>query len=431
MAEEWLIHVRDGFRDQNLDCSRKSDKVSIYKVPKFLIELMQSAYVPQMVSLGPLHHDSALTEMLAHKMHATRKMFASCYASNMEFEKKVIGPILKLVPRVRKCYQQQIQFDDNYLAWMLTLDACFILEILRALNSSKNSDHCFFNRNTIEYTAYPIITDILMLENQIPLFVLLKVLELELERNEAGAFSELCQLLDRARIARLFYPFLQKGIPHTQESKHLLDLIRMLVIDSSNPHKDTVRTSNCPGKQEIIIPSASELSRAGIKFTEVKGKFKGIRIQKNRFYLPRIRISSSIETLLRNLMALEICEADDTCEISRYVLLMCELIDSERDVHVLKKAGIIKSYMASDREVTDLFNRLSKGITRSYEDPFAKVREDAHKHYHSKIKVMIAEFADDHCSRPWRTVSVVGACMFLLLAAVQTIFSLHRKLLVN
>ncbi|XP_057842363.1 putative UPF0481 protein At3g02645 [Cryptomeria japonica] len=356
MAEEWLIHVRDGFRDQNLDCSRKSDKVSIYKVPKFLIELMQSAYVPQMVSLGPLHHDSALTEMLAHKMHATRKMFASCYASNMEFEKKVIGPILKLVPRV---------------------------------------------------------------------------LELELERNEAGAFSELCQLLDRARIARLFYPFLQKGIPHTQESKHLLDLIRMLVIDSSNPHKDTVRTSNCPGKQEIIIPSASELSRAGIKFTEVKGKFKGIRIQKNRFYLPRIRISSSIETLLRNLMALEICEADDTCEISRYVLLMCELIDSERDVHVLKKAGIIKSYMASDREVTDLFNRLSKGITRSYEDPFAKVREDAHKHYHSKIKVMIAEFADDHCSRPWRTVSVVGACMFLLLAAVQTIFSLHRKLLVN
>ncbi|GLJ36219.1 hypothetical protein SUGI_0727090 [Cryptomeria japonica] len=309
---------------------------------------------------------------------------------------------------------------------------------IRALNISTNSGQSFFHRNIIEYTAYPIISDILMLENQIPFFVLLKILELELQTDEENAWRELCVLLDAARITRLFYPFnateswLQQGIPRGQKVKHLLDLFRMLVIYSSFPDRKTIWKFNCsmsPHKQEYIIPSASELRRAGIKFRKVEGKFEEIGIKKNVFHLPRIRISGSIETVLRNLMALEICEAEDTCVISRYVLLKCELIDSEKDFIVLKKAGIIKSYMGSDREVAELFNGLSKGITRSYGDPFAKVREDAHKHYHSKLNVIVAEFANDHCSSPWRTVSLIGACMLLLLAAVQAIFSLHHKIL--
>ncbi|XP_057852586.1 UPF0481 protein At3g47200-like [Cryptomeria japonica] len=406
MADQWIIDVKNGFRNQNLASVRRSDEVSIYKVPEFLVQLKQSAYVPQMVSLGPLHH-AAHPEMLTHKLHATRKMFDM---TDEELEKEVIGPILALVPK-------------KYLGpWVL--------------GSTTNWDHCLFNRNTIEYTAYPIITDILMLENQIPFFILLKILGLQGQKDEASAFTELCDLLAGARIARLFYPFKETApslndIPRAQKSKHLLDLIRMYVIHSFELHKDTDQPYPDHAKREIIIPSACELRRAGIKFTKMEEKFMEISIKKNRFHLPRIRIASSVETLLRNLMALEICEAKDRCVISRYVLLMCELIHSERDVSVLRKARIIKSYMGSDREVADLFNRLSKGITRSYKDPFAKVREDAHKHYHSKIKVMVAEFIDDHCSRPWRTVSLIAACMLLLFTAVQTIYSLHRKLLAN
>ncbi|GLJ36218.1 hypothetical protein SUGI_0727080 [Cryptomeria japonica] len=447
MAQEWLVDVKACFHNQDLVNELTFQSVCIYKVPTFLFQLNQSAYVPQCVSLGPIHHtNAALAEkpsMLSKKVHATHKMFQRLQAvspTKVEFEGDVIGRILDLLPTVRKCYQKQIHLDDISLAWMLTLDACFILEILRALNGSTNSYHGFFHRNTIEYTAYPIISDMLMLENQIPFFVLLKILELELQTDEENACRELCVLLNGARITRLFYPFnetaswLPQGIPHGQKVKHLLDLFRMLVIYSSFPDRKTVWKFNCsmsPHKQEYIIPSASELRRAGIKFRKVDGKFEEIGIKNNIFHLPRIRISRSIETVLRNLMALEICEAEDTCVISRYVLLMCELIDSEKDVSVLKKAGIIKSYMGSDREVALLFNGLSKGITRSYGDPFAKVREDAHKHYHSKIKVIVAEFANSHCSSPWRTMSLIGACLILLLAAVQTIFSLHHKLLVN
>ncbi|GLJ45450.1 hypothetical protein SUGI_0957140 [Cryptomeria japonica] len=308
MEDQWIADVENGFRNQNVNSIRRSEKVSIYKVPEFLVQVKQSAYVPQMVSLGPLHHVTN-PEMLPHKLHATRKMFE--FMTKEELEEQAIGHILALVPR--------------------------------ALGTDTKSDHCLFDRNTIEYTAYPIITDILMLENQIPLCVLLKILELKGKdkNDEATSFTELCELVAGARIARLFYPFKEtdpplKKIPGAQKSKHLLDLIRMYVIhpfqlhedeETEQPaseipmyiihpcqlHQDTdqpwpVPVQPCPDppKREIIIPSASELRRSGIKFTKMEGNFMEISIKRNQFHLPRIRISSSVETLLRNLMALEI-----------------------------------------------------------------------------------------------------------------------------
>ncbi|GLJ45451.1 hypothetical protein SUGI_0957160 [Cryptomeria japonica] len=440
MANQWIIDVKNGLRNHNLDSFRRSEEVSIYEFPEFLVQLKQSAYFPQMVRLGPLHHDPTLSQMHTHKLHATRKMFS---LPEEDLEREVIGPILALVPRVRKCYRQNIEYQDGYLAWMLTLDACFILEIFRALDSKANSDHSFFNRNTIVYTVYPILTDILMLENQIPLFVLVRILGLQLKIDEESAFTKLCKLFDDARIKRLLYPFKEGAfkekapprfeiVSEQNNQQSPFDTKREFIFPSASElHKDTDQRCPVHTKREIIIPTASELRRAGIKFTKMEGKLMEISIKKNRFHLPRIRISSGVETLLHNLMPFEICEADDRCVISRYVHVMYELIHSERDVSVLRKAEIIKSYLGSDREVADLFKTLSKGITRSYKDPFAKVREDAHKHYHSKIKVMVAEFTDDHRSSPWITVSVIAACLILFFAAVQTIFSLHRKLLTN
>ncbi|XP_059067756.1 uncharacterized protein LOC131858518 [Cryptomeria japonica] len=334
MADQLIINVRIGFRNHYLDSFRRSEEVSIYKVPEFLVKLNPSAYFPQMVSLGPLHHHVPHPEMLPHKLHAMRKRF------DISDEEKVIGDVLALAPEVRKCYQHNIEYEDEYPSRMLTLDACFILQIFRALDIKTKSDHCLFNRKNVEYTAYPIISNILMLENQIPLSVLLKILGLQLNIDDASAFTELSDLVDCARIAKLFY----------------------------SSKKAAPQLSKIPGAEKY-----------------------------------------------------------DICVISRYVHVMCELIHSERDVSVLRKAEIIKSYKGSDREVADLFKTLSKGIPRSYKDPFAKVTEDADKHYHSKIKVMIAEFTDDHCSRPWRTVSVIAACMLLLFTAVQAIFSLHLK----
>ncbi|GLJ45445.1 hypothetical protein SUGI_0957080 [Cryptomeria japonica] len=188
MEDQWTANVENGFHNQNLNSVRRSEKVSIYKVPEFLVQVKQTAYVLQMVSLGPLHH-VAHPEMLPHKLHATRKMFDM---TKEELEKQVIGHILALVPAVRKCYQYHIKYQDRRLAWMLTLDVCFnILEIFRTLGTDKKSDHCLFDRNTIEYTAYPMIADILILENQIPLCVLLKILELK-GKDKTSPFTELC-----------------------------------------------------------------------------------------------------------------------------------------------------------------------------------------------------------------------------------------------
>jgi hypothetical protein len=49
---------------------------------------------------------------------------------------------------------------------------------------------------------------------------------------------------------------------------------------------------------------------------------------------------------------------------------MDELIDSEEDVTLLRKSGVVTNYLGSDAEVAELFNGLCKGVTLSMIDVF-------------------------------------------------------------
>ena len=73
-----------------------------------------------------------------------------------------------------------VEDKSQYLALVLSMDGFFILKLLRTLAGHKfsvaetsNYYEPIFNRNKIDFTGFDIIKDILMLENQIPLIVLL------------------------------------------------------------------------------------------------------------------------------------------------------------------------------------------------------------------------------------------------------------------
>ena len=73
-----------------------------------------------------------------------------------------------------------VEDESQCLALVLSMDGIFILELLRTLAGHKfsvaetsNYYVPIFDRNKIDFTGFDIIKDILMLENQIPLIVLL------------------------------------------------------------------------------------------------------------------------------------------------------------------------------------------------------------------------------------------------------------------
>ncbi|GLJ51402.1 hypothetical protein SUGI_1092620 [Cryptomeria japonica] len=98
---------------------------------------------------------------------------------------------------------------------LFTLDGCFILETLRLLtdesrwnpsaDSGWNLDPVL-NRNRVQSSQFDIFTNLLMLENQVPMVVLIQLLEMEENLTEETARTQLLRMICDGIIA-LAHPF--------------------------------------------------------------------------------------------------------------------------------------------------------------------------------------------------------------------------------
>ena len=102
---------------------------------------------------------------------------------------------------------------------------------------------------------------------------------------------------------------------------------------------------------------------------------------------------------------------------------MDRLIDSEKDVSLLRRMGIVENMLGSDKEVAELFNGLCKGVAVPELDKhiFEGLKPKVIQHYRDKYKVQFAEFLEKYLSSPWKIAALVGAILGLLFNAVQTI----------
>ncbi|GLJ34483.1 hypothetical protein SUGI_0693550 [Cryptomeria japonica] len=137
---------------------------------------------------------------------------------------------------------EPIEMDGLTLSWMLAMDACFILEFLKsfAVTRDESDIDCFsfvFPNKDFENSMFGgILDDIMKLENQIRLFFLIALLQLEFGNRTLG-ISKLAALLSTHKVFGGF-PF-SSSLPGNSELTlkkyiekdpcHLLDLYRMMI----------------------------------------------------------------------------------------------------------------------------------------------------------------------------------------------------------
>ncbi|KAE9447485.1 hypothetical protein C3L33_20617, partial [Rhododendron williamsianum] len=169
--------------------------------------------------------------------------------------------------------------------------------------------------------------------------------------------------------------------------------------------------------------SASDLHYAGVNFAPAENnnlfnvefeKPQGIRwwFHGAKFKIPTLNVDDSTETFLRNLIALEQCCPGVRRHFTSYAKFMDMLIDSGKDVDVLKKAGVIRNNLGADTDVACLFNNLCKEVVVG-EFYFNDKYQDAYTYSKYSWPKWMAYWKRTYSASPWafRAVVVHVSCL--------------------
>ncbi|KAJ4890251.1 hypothetical protein Rs2_29999 [Raphanus sativus] len=448
--DEWVISIKDKVNKARGDVTASTwDKLCIYRVPHYLQEDDKKSYFPQTVSLGPYHHGKEhLLPMECHKWRAVNMV--------LEHTKKgietYVDAMKNLEETARACYQGPICMSSNEFTEVLFLDGCFVLELFRGTKEGfteigyARNDPVFAMRGSM----HSIQRDMIMLENQLPLFVLNRLLELQLgTRNQTGLVAQLA--------VRFFDPLMPTDEPMTKtdQSKlenylardkafdpfadmgelHCLDVFRRSLLRSSpkpEPRLSRKRWSSrntrvADKRRQQLIHCVTELREAGIKFRRRKtDRFWDIQFNNGYLEIPRLLIHDGTKSLFLNLIAFEQCHIDSRNDITSYIIFMDNLIDSHEDVSYLHYCGIIEHWLGSDSEVANLFNRLCEEVVFDTEDSYlSRLSVEVNRYYNQKWNAWRATLRHKYFNNPWAIVSFCAAVILLVLTLSQSFFAAY------
>ncbi|KAF8409667.1 hypothetical protein HHK36_005746 [Tetracentron sinense] len=204
-----------------------SNEPCIYRVPQILRKVSVSAYSPQLVSIGPFHRNNrSLGKMDEHKQRYLKIYLDRYHEINLQ---SCLESLRGLEGRARQCYAEHISLNSDQFVEMMLFDGVFIIMFLLKFYSSKRWDN-----DPIINTMWMIVAlqhDMILLENQLPFFVLEHLFSLAPVSNHYSNFFDLTInfLKDLVKENTTLGTINRFGV------KHILDLLRSCCIPSSSP----------------------------------------------------------------------------------------------------------------------------------------------------------------------------------------------------
>ncbi|CAN0865288.1 UPF0481 protein At3g47200 [Linum grandiflorum] len=308
----WVVEITEKLQtsatdDPSEDQESHWKKQSIYKIPLCVTDLNKKAYKPQSVSFGPYHHGrDHLRPMEQHKQRALLHFLRRANKPLQAF----VDAISEVVDVLRDSYSplegvwKEEDQKEEFLKLMI-VDGCFMLEVLRigthTLDDYATNDPIFSGHGRLYIMPY-IRRDMLMLENQLHMVLLDKLIEVESNGTKDEEFvNKLIQkfCLPNTHVARL------------GKCKHVIDAYRKSIL-----HQDEIRSKKVgplrrrrPPRyraEDDIVRSATELHEAGIQFKRsITGSLKDISFRRGVLRLPVVVVDDTTEFIFLNLIAYE------------------------------------------------------------------------------------------------------------------------------
>ncbi|CAI0473228.1 unnamed protein product [Linum tenue] len=195
------------------------------------------SYTPLLIGLGPFHHfRSDLYQMEPIKLAIAKRGLARFGLSGLRDLSDLLSPLL---PSIQACYGLHLDLRDDTLARVVAIDGLFLIEFLHneELVILSSVAPCFSKR---KLSLHVVLRDLVLLENQVPLFLLAEALRGGGASSSAAISEQICSEMDS--VCRFLSPLdLPTQFPPYVRRRHLLDRLYLLMTwrDNSNNNNTT------------------------------------------------------------------------------------------------------------------------------------------------------------------------------------------------
>ncbi|KQJ88307.1 UPF0481 protein At3g47200-like [Brachypodium distachyon] len=415
-------------------------KHSIYRVPARIRNLNPGAYKPQMVSLGPFHHgDPDLAPMEKHKRRALLCLLRRAARPLGD----LVAAVADVEEELRAAY---VDLGDEWrcgggrpFVETMVVDGCFLLEVMRTAAAAGRrraivgyaANDPVFSRHGLLYMAPYVQRDMLMVENQLPLLLLERIVAAETGKTEAGAL-----------IHWMVLSFLGAGNidkhPEANLGLHPLDIYRRSLLhsgcsSSSNPFRD-IHLDDTPSEKPADVRSARKLYEAGIRFKHSgrEDSLRDVHFHNGVLTMPQLFVDDSTEYKFLNLMAFEALHAgagSGSGDVTAYVFFLRSIVGSADDVRLLRGKGIVRSdWVDGDETVVRLLNGMTKDVVCDETSAlYCFVHGEVEAYCRSSARVFLhvswCYLKRTYFGNPWTFLSLAAGVLLLVTDIIQTVYA--------
>ena len=165
----------------------RSTSRSFYRAPKKLREVNKEAYTPKLISIGPFHYGGKEPrdkdgEREQREMEKLKVGYLKKFCNRTRKSQKEIARIIEEnEEKIRRCYSESFDICHEDFVKMVLLDSTFIIELfLRSYMEEEYENDYILSK---PWLKIGISHDLILLENQLPFFIL-KELHNQFSRSE-------------------------------------------------------------------------------------------------------------------------------------------------------------------------------------------------------------------------------------------------------
>ncbi|XP_078165266.1 UPF0481 protein At3g47200-like [Carex rostrata] len=426
------------------DSTSSSD--SIFRAPAHIRYGRESDFEPKLVSIGPYYRGRhnlqpmedtkvwCMSNLLMMRLGDEHKGENTHFyhRGGIIMDRVPVDPFMKFERRARSFYKEKFdQISDVEFVRMLLLDSCFVIRIVLSFYGAIPE-----SMGSLEVNVKEVRSDLLLLENQIPLFFLnvvyywlfpnadksiklIRVLRWFIERDLPWQFSFNCLDFKSDHLLDFYW---KSSLPR---AKKLIEIMKSPKLQQTPSWVDIRRSL------PKLIENATELNQtAGIKFEKFKrdDDYEGLQVEfsKGIMRMHCLKIDSTLAILLVNLIAFENSMPLSLRIISTYIKFLDDLIDSEKDVELLQKFGVIYNTLSSHTHAATLFNDIGiLCLIDNYDNPFPHLFWDVKEYYKSSWNRRWASLRKNYFNSPWAGISVFAGVILLILTVLQTFYTIY------